>query len=215
MPVVPELVDLVKPSKTKSVIACAVNTAVWIFGILFLEWNRYDVHVFLLVDLVLFVSFSSLRIVLSFDNDESLFSNLFPRIYLAAMVFVLAGYLSYTATVSSLPEDFNVLEHITQSPSRWTYGALFINYSGYFFHDFVLSGVFRKANPYVEAIVDFLSVVATIVIIMVFILFANTGKRSASYFHAYAIGFVVARFAWEVFIALRSRTFLKNEEPTT
>src|SRR5438046_2437661 len=143
MSIVPEPVAVARPSASRRIIAAAVNSAVWIFGVLVLRWDRYDVHVFLLVDLMLFVSFSALKVIVSLDDDASFFSDLFPRLYFAAMLFAFGGFLAYHATTSSLPDDFHVRAFLTASPARWSYGAVFVNYSGYFFYDFLLSGAYK------------------------------------------------------------------------
>jgi len=213
MPIVPQPIDIARPSAAKRIIAAGVNSAVWIFGVLVLRWDRYDVHVFLLVDLMLFVSFSALKVIVSLDGDASFFSDLFPRLYFAAMLFAFGGFLAYHATTSSLPDDFHVGAFLAASPARWSYGVVFVNYSGYLFHDFLWSGAYKKANPYVEAIVDFLSVVFTVVIVSVFLVLADPERRSDAFYRMFAVGFVLARFGWEVFVALRGRTFLANAEP--
>jgi hypothetical protein len=203
-------------SSYKRIAAAGISSIVWLIGIFILHWNIYELHFLFMLDMFLFLGFGCLRVIFSQDRDKTFFTNLPIRILFGLIVFVLGGGI--VGTFASInPLDSDSTQHFIDSPNHWTYGIIIINYAGFFIHDFIYTGKYKISNPFVEGCSDFISL-----LIMVFIIAAalshagdtQTEDHEKIYWLFSSVGIIAARFGLEVFLSLKTRTFLDSDYGT-
>jgi hypothetical protein len=200
-----------KQITARRLFAAAISSGVWIYGIMILRWEIFEVQLFFVFDIFLFMSFTFLRVLFSMDGDKNFFNGLFMRMVFGLLVGVLGFRIVYlTAGVNLFSGE--VFEYISQPPNVWAYSILILNYFGYFIHDYLYTGYFKVSNPFAEGTANFVCMMIMGIVVGITLNFADK-VHTELYFRLYAVGISVARFFIEVFLSFKSRTFFSNNKP--
>ncbi len=187
---------LLRGRRRLRLIATGINCLIWLTGLLLLHWGTYEVHAVYTLNILLHLAFCAFRIIASLDGQPRFASGLFGRIYFAGIVFVFGSGIGLV--MGGIVPDRSFFWWLVHSPNHWAYTFMVLNYCGYFFHDFLYNGTYKKSTAALEGVLGFFGMLILAFSIILIEQFAGP-KGSASFDIWWAVGIIFSQLVLEAF----------------